>query len=136
MTSSAAGSRAAVQGVTTAAPARSEDRTRRMRVYVVQMMIRTACFIAALFTHGWWQLVFIIGAVVLPYVAVVSVNNSGPQTGGTLRPVDPAAPALPPRPSAPRADEEPVVLVGDVVEHPAAPRALEPGRRPGRGGQS
>ena len=91
MTSSAAGSRAGrparagrgttpeVQGVTTAAAGRSADREARMKVYLVQMLLRTACFVAALFTHGWWQLGFILGAVVLPYVAVVRVNNTGPQ---------------------------------------------------------
>ena len=62
MTSSAAGSRAGrparagrstgpqVQGVTTASAARSEDREARMKVYLVQMLIRTVCFGAALFT--------------------------------------------------------------------------------------
>ncbi|RFP70103.1 DUF3099 domain-containing protein, partial [Micrococcus luteus] len=126
MTSSAAGSRAGrparagrgatpeVQGVTTAAAGRSADREARMRVYLVQMLVRTACFLAALFAHGWWQLGFILGAVVLPYVAVVRVNNTGPQQAGTLRAVPAQGPALaapPRRHGAP----EPVVLTGDLV---------------------
>ena len=154
MTSSAAGSRAGrpahagrgtkpeVQGVTTAAAGRSADRQARMRVYLVQMLLRTACFVAALFTHGWWQLGFILGAVVLPYVAVVRVNNTGPQQAGTLRAVPAQGPALTPRPDD-AAAPEPVVLTGDLVDDPRdrAPRAL--GRRsssadrpglPGRGG--
>ena len=153
MTSSAAGSRAGrpahagrgtkpeVQGVTTAAAGRSADRQARMRVYLVQMVLRTACFVAALFTHGWWQLGFILGAVVLPYVAVVRVNNTGPQQAGTLRAVPAQGPALTPRPDD-AAAPEPVVLTGDLVDDPRdrAPRAL--GRRsssadrpglPGRG---
>ena len=153
MTSSAAGSRAGrparagrgttpeVQGVTTAAAGRSADREARMRVYLVQMLLRTACFVAALFTHGWWQLGFILGAVVLPYVAVVRVNNTGPQQAGTLRAVPTQGPALAPRPDD-AAAPEPVVLTGDLVDDPRdrAPRAL--GRRsssadraglPGRG---
>ena len=154
MTSSAAGSRAGrparagrgttpeVQGVTTAAAGRSADREARMKVYLVQMLLRTACFVAALFTHGWWQLGFILGAVVLPYVAVVRVNNTGPQQAGTLRAVPAQGPALTPRPDD-AAAPEPVVLTGDLVDDPRdrAPRAL--GRRsssadrpglPGRGG--
>ena len=153
MTSSAAGSRAGrparagrgttpeVQGVTTAAAGRSADREARMKVYLVQMLLRTACFVAALFTHGWWQLGFILGAVVLPYVAVVRVNNTGPQQAGTLRAVPAQGPALTPRPDD-AAAPEPVVLTGDLVDDPRdrAPRAL--GRRsssadrpglPGRG---
>ena len=153
MTSSAAGSRAGrparagrgttpeVQGVTTAAAGRSADREARMKVYLVQMLLRTACFVAALFTHGWWQLGFILGAVVLPYVAVVRVNNTGPQQAGTLRAVPAQGPALNARPDD-AAGPEPVVLTGDLVDDPRdrAPRAL--GRRsssadrpglPGRG---
>ena len=114
MTSSAASSRAGrparagrgttpeVQGVTTAAAGRSADREARMKVYLVQMLLRTACFVAALFTHGWWQLGFILGAVVLPYVAVVRVNNTGPQQAGTLRAVPAQGPALTPRPTTRR----------------------------------
>ena len=92
MTSSAAGSRAGrpahagrgatpeVQGVTTAAAGRSADREARMRVYLVQMLLRTACFVAALFTHGWWQLGFILGAVVL--LAIVNLFPFLPLDGG------------------------------------------------------
>ncbi|MFF5022455.1 DUF3099 domain-containing protein [Micrococcus luteus] len=137
MTSSAAGSRAGrparagrgtrpeVQGVTTAAAGRSADREARMKVYLVQMLVRTACFVGALFAHGWWQLILILGAVVLPYVAVVRVNNTGPQQAGTLRAVPAQGPALAPRP-ADAAEPEPVVLTGDLVDDPRdrAPRAL------------
>lgn len=143
MTSSAAGSRAGrparagrgttpeVQGVTTAAAGRSADREARMKVYLVQMLLRTACFVAALFTQGWWQLGFILGAVVLPYVAVVRVNNTGPQQAGTLRAVPAQGPALAPRPDD-TAAPKPVVLTGDLVDDPRdrAPRAL------GRGSSS
>ena len=152
MTSSAAGPRAGrparsgratkpeVQGVTTAAAARSEDRDARMKVYLIQMLIRTACFVAALFAHGWWQLVFILGAVALPYIAVVRVNNTGPQQAGTLRAVPVEGPALTSRPEA-AAAPEPVVLTGDLVDDPRdrAPRALGRGSsadgRPGLHGR-
>ncbi|WP_295016044.1 DUF3099 domain-containing protein [uncultured Micrococcus sp.] len=123
-----------VQGVTTAAAPRSQDREARMRVYVVQMAVRTACFVAALFTHGWWQLLFIAGAVILPYVAVVRVNNAGPHTAGRIRPTAPARPALAAEPSRPAdTPAEHVVLVGEVVDEddPAARRALPAGRTGG-----
>ena len=154
MTSSAAGSRAGrparagrstgpqVQGVTTASAARSEDREARMKVYLVQMLIRTVCFGAALFTTGWWQLLFILGAVALPYVAVVQVNNAGPRQAGSLRAVPAEGPELTARPVDAPGPASPVVLTGDVVDDPreAGPRALPPGspsegarRLPGRG---
>lgn len=141
MTSSAAGPRAGrparggratepeVQGVTTAAAPRSEDRRSRMRVYLIQMLVRTACFGAALFSTGWWQLIFILGAVALPYVAVVRVNNAGPQSSGTLRAVPVDAPALPSAPAGQAAPARHEVLTGDVVHDPRVrgPRALGPG---------
>jgi hypothetical protein len=45
-----------------------------MRAYSLAMSIRMACFILVFFVPGWWKLVFGIGAVVLPYVAVVLAN--------------------------------------------------------------
>lgn len=42
--------------------------------YAIAMGIRVLCVIACFFVHGWWLLVPIIGAVVLPYVAVVLAN--------------------------------------------------------------
>ena len=121
-----------VQGVTTAAPARSEDRSHRMRVYLLQMGVRTLCFVAALFTHGWLQLALILGAVALPYIAVVSVNNAGPERSGTLRRVDSGAAALPvPEESGPAAPQR-VVLTGDVVADPVLDRRRAlPGPRTG-----
>jgi hypothetical protein len=45
-----------------------------MRAYSTAMSIRMACFILVFFVPGWWKLVFGLGAVVLPYVAVVLAN--------------------------------------------------------------
>lgn len=47
-----------------------------MRKYTIAMSIRLVCFILCIFVTGWWQLVFIAGAVVLPYIAVVLANTA------------------------------------------------------------
>jgi Flp pilus assembly protein TadB len=54
----------------------SPDEERRARVlrYSVAMGVRVVCVVLAIVTHGWLQLVAIIGAVVLPYFAVVVAN--------------------------------------------------------------
>lgn len=54
----------------------SPDEERRARVlrYSVAMGVRIVCVVLAIVTHGWLQLVAIIGAVVLPYFAVVVAN--------------------------------------------------------------
>jgi len=43
---------------------------------MIQMSIRTVCLVAAFFADGWLRLVFLVGAVFLPYFAVIDANNS------------------------------------------------------------
>jgi hypothetical protein len=52
----------------------SVEQTGRTRRYLISMGIRTACVILAIFVSGWPRWVFITGAVVLPYLAVVIAN--------------------------------------------------------------
>jgi hypothetical protein len=46
----------------------------RTRRYLVSMGIRTACVLAAIVVPGWPRWLFVAGAVVLPYLAVVVAN--------------------------------------------------------------
>lgn len=95
--------------------ARSEDVARRRRIYTIQMAIRTVCFLALPFVPGWWKLVALVGAVVLPYVAVLMANDPDLETtpedsvpspdGPAALPAAPAAPG-PARPLVIRYDEE------------------------------
>jgi Protein of unknown function (DUF3099) len=88
-----------------------DDQSTRMRRYLWSMGIRTACFVLAVVALGvlhWtvigWSLV--IGAIILPYIAVVVANATRSRGGSVLGPVAPddgAAPQLSPR----RPDEEP-----------------------------
>lgn len=58
--------------ITNAAPARGEEIAARQRRYLFSMAIRTACFVGAIVVGpGWLRWVLIVGAVVLPYIAVV-----------------------------------------------------------------
>lgn len=61
-----------------------------MRKYSIAMSIRMACLILVFFVPGFWQLVFGLGAVVLPYIAVVLANV------GANMASQPVAPALVP----------------------------------------
>jgi hypothetical protein len=66
-----------VHSITGAAGAHSDDLDARIRRYLISMAIRTVCVILALVV-GWpWRWIFIVGAVGLPYVAVVMANVSG-----------------------------------------------------------
>lgn len=68
-----------VHRVTSAREGLSQEQRARTRRYLIQMFIRTACFVGAVAAHmsnapGWVTWSFVAGAVVLPYVAVVMVN--------------------------------------------------------------
>ena len=52
----------------------AEDRAKRMRFYFVAMSLRVACIASLFFVRGWWVLLVGIGAVILPYLAVMIGN--------------------------------------------------------------
>lgn len=86
----------AVQSVTTASASRSDDVDARQRRYLLIMAVRIACVPFAIVVEGWARWVFIAGAVVLPYVAVVVANAARRTEPGALVPVEPEQPrALP-----------------------------------------
>lgn len=75
-----------VQSATALPASPVDDRKKRMRAYSTAMSLRMACLILVFFVPGYWKIVFGIGAVVLPYVAVVLANVGA---GGSSRPVSP-----------------------------------------------
>jgi hypothetical protein len=75
------------QSITTLPPSPEEERRRRMIRYAVTMGIRMVCIVLMLFAQGWWLLVCALGAILLPYFAVVAANVHGDQrTPQVLRP--------------------------------------------------
>ncbi|MGC4111862.1 MAG: DUF3099 domain-containing protein [Nocardioides sp.] len=74
--------------ITTASASPDEDISARQRRYLIAMGVRTLCFlvVAALaITHfgpGWLPWIFVAGAVVLPYVAVVMANAATTKSDG------------------------------------------------------
>lgn len=62
----------------TAARNSHSDRVRgRQTRYLWSMGLRTLCFVLAVVTDGTLRWIFIVAAVVLPYIAVVVANASG-----------------------------------------------------------
>lgn len=43
-------------------------------MYILTMLIRTLCFGAVIFIDHWSRWIFAVGAVLLPYTAVVLAN--------------------------------------------------------------
>lgn len=68
-------SEAPVQRITSARASHTEDVNGRMRRYAFSMAVRTACVAAfiVVFPH-WSAWLFLPGAVLLPYIAVILAN--------------------------------------------------------------
>lgn len=60
--------------VTSARAPLSSDQASRNRRYLVSMSIRIVCFILCIVFSGWLRWAFFIGALILPWVAVVIAN--------------------------------------------------------------
>lgn len=60
-----------------------------MRRYLTMMGIRIACFAFVFVTSGWLRWAAIVGAVALPYFAVVIANAVRPRQVGRITPVPP-----------------------------------------------
>lgn len=61
----------------------AERRTRMIR-YSLAMGIRMVCIALVIVVPDWWRLVPAIGAIVLPYFAVVIANNASRRTAGSV----------------------------------------------------
>ena len=68
-----------VYDITSAPKALTSDQAGRQRRYFFSMMIRTACFILTVILPSPYRWVALLGAVTLPYFAVV-IANAGRET--------------------------------------------------------
>jgi hypothetical protein len=58
-----------------------------MLKYGITMGIRVVCVVLLFFVHGWWLILPAVGAIILPYVAVVFANTvSRSRTSEVVRP--------------------------------------------------
>jgi hypothetical protein len=83
--------------VTEARPGLSDDISYRERRYLIMMGIRTVCFITALLLFvnhaGWLTAIPAVGALVIPYFAVIFANGGRePTTRRGFRAYEPNLP--------------------------------------------
>ena len=126
-----------VVSITAAPRPHSDDLDARMARYLTSMLIRTVCVVLVVVIDHPVRWVFAVGAVGLPYVAVVMANASGPRRRqGPERPGD----ATPER-SAPSltateegSERRPRIVPGAAPDGAAQPADPRPGddrmRRP------
>lgn len=83
----------------------SPEAERRLRMirYSIAMGIRMACLVLVFALPDWWRLIPAIGAIALPYIAVIIANNvSRRPSVGVARPGS-IVPVSGPRPDPDRA---------------------------------
>ena len=62
------------QSITNAQAGLTTDQLVRQRRYFISMMIRTICFILTVILPSPYRWIALVGAVTLPYIAVVAAN--------------------------------------------------------------
>ena len=103
-----------ISSITALPKSPQEDRRARMVKYLVTMGIRLVCIALCFVTQGWWQAVFIVGAIVLPYLAVIAANVGYQAASEVLRP-GAIVPVGRPRQDSPGNDDD---RPGDAGERP------------------
>lgn len=115
-----------VLSITNAAEAHSQEMRGRMSKYALAMGIRMVCLVLLFVVHGWFKLIPIIGAVVLPWVAVMIANGGADISKQEETELIDQAPhfELPSAP-LPTADPASEVLIGELIvdDEPATPSA-------------
>lgn len=116
-----------VHRITEARESHTVERDGRARKYAITMTIRIVCFILAFLADGWLRWALMIGAVFLPYVAVVMANG-----GADLSKREPAAEFYtqknPDALDAGTVDFEPAT--GEVIDGTLADETPVPGQSP------
>lgn len=77
--------------VTSAGVNPTEDRAHRMKMYFIAMTLRLACVLSLFWVTGWWLVFPIVGAIVLPWFAVMvgnAVAHGGEETVSTPDPLE------------------------------------------------
>lgn len=102
--------------VTDAEDSHERDISSRTHRYLISMGFRMVCFILAVIIPGPLRWVFVVGAVIIPWIAVLIANAAAPSTPRTNPAVSPGAAQLPEQPESPRQAEEPDVVIGEIIE--------------------
>ncbi|MBC7592887.1 MAG: DUF3099 domain-containing protein [Kineosporiaceae bacterium] len=83
-----------VFSITSASTSQSEEIGKRQKRYAISMGIRTLCFVLAVvfWSHVLWlAVVFIMGALILPYTSVILANSGVQKKGAGPSPFLPEA---------------------------------------------
>lgn len=102
--------------VTQVPEANSKELERRQRNYLISMAIRVVCFILLVVTPSPWRWLFLVGAAVIPWFAVVIANVAAGR--------NPAPEVVSTQPEATQLTAGQVVP-GEVVDEPSTPPSVD-----------
>lgn len=130
-----------VQSITNAQEAHSQEMHGRLVKYSLAMGIRMVCIALIFAVDGWFKLVPMVGAVVLPWIAVVIANGGSDTNHQENAALLDEAPLYELSGDLPEDDDgSPVVLEGELAgdEPEGQPDGATPGQAGGSGdtGQS
>lgn len=105
--------------VTSVSNSAAEDRDKRMRIYFIMMTIRVLCVASLFWARGWWILVAALGAVFLPYLAVLIANEPDNRAKNRVEKPEQEAIAAPAK-----TDKKPtIIVINEAIENPVCSRA-------------
>ena len=112
--------------VTSAGVNPTEDRAHRMKMYFIAMTLRLACVLSLFWVTGWWLVFPIVGAIVLPWFAVMvgnAVAYGGEETVAAPDPLElsPGDTAEPETPHETEAASELLIVDVDPVRRSSTP---------------
>lgn len=116
------------QSATSLPRAPRDEAHTRMTKYFVMMAVRVLCFILMVVVtpYGWYTWLFALGAIILPYLAVVVANVSS--RGDTADRISPER-ALPAAPAAPASEVPSPTNTIRIQESAPDPDPDRPGRQ-------
>lgn len=82
--------------ITSAAKGRTLDLEERNKRYLITMGFRMVLFALVLVVPGWWKMVLLVAAAILPVFAVLLANHHEEPTAIETEKADGDVPALPP----------------------------------------
>ena len=109
----------AIGGMALVPRAPRDEADTRIRKYFIMMSVRASCFLLMVLVtpYGWYTWLFAVGAIVLPYLAVVVANVAKSDRRADAVPPErqlTAGPSATPKP-------EPTVVRLTETRHPDAP---------------
>ncbi|GAA1843273.1 DUF3099 domain-containing protein [Agromyces salentinus] len=122
------------QSITSLPPSPEAEQRSRMIKYSIAMGVRLVCIVAMLFARDWWLVVCAVGAIALPYFAVVIANVGSParipavERPGGILPVRPGADAAGPGAGSAAGSDERAGEAGHAASDPPRNDRDEDGR--------